>query len=215
MPSHPRVRWFVRLSVGAAFAGILLFPAVAPATIAEQRRRLPPPAHCEDPVEGVWRAHKWNDDFSDWVVFTLEVHRKEGSESLLEGTIENRSWPGTPQQEEAPPCGFGVFHWIVKMTAVGTITPEGDIRFGGTRWWTEQVLCNHGPAGYNLDNLSGRIDPALQEFQSVNNDGGRAINEPMVFRRIRCFDGSVAAPEVNPVPPDFYPGRSSGCGCGS
>jgi hypothetical protein len=45
--------------------------------------------------------------------------------------------------------------------------------------------CGH-PHGYNPDNFSGEIDPWRAEFQSVNNDGDRAVNEPHVFRRIRC-----------------------------
>ena len=54
--------------------------------------------------------------------------------------------------------------------------------------------------GYNLDNFTGTIDPEIQEFQSVNNDGGISVNEPNVFRRIRCFEGPAPTDDVEPPP---------------
>ena len=38
------------------------------------------------------------------------------------------------------------------------------------------MLYRSGPWGYNLDNFSGEIDPEIQEFQSLNNDGGRDVD---------------------------------------
>ena len=46
-----------RRVVATALVGLLgalvLLPSVAPATVEEQRARLPPPATCQDPIEGV------------------------------------------------------------------------------------------------------------------------------------------------------------------
>jgi hypothetical protein len=85
-----------------------------------------------------------------------------------------------------------------------------NLRFGGVgQWRLDETLCGSFNFGYNLDNFSGVIDPAIQEFQSVNNDGGESINEPTVFRRIQCFDSPISATRVDPPP--FEPPR--GCGC--
>jgi hypothetical protein len=46
---------------------------------------------------------------------------------------------------------------------------------------------------YHPDHFTGTIDPQREEFQSVNNDGGRAVNDPMVFRRIGCVDQAGSA----------------------
>ncbi|MEZ4407613.1 MAG: hypothetical protein R3A52_14210 [Polyangiales bacterium] len=46
----------------------------------------------------------------------------------------------------------------------------------------------------------------------MNNDGGRSINDPTVFRRIRCYE-----PEVQPHPvvrpPAFQPPSRNRWGC--
>lgn len=194
---------------------LLALPAPAPATITEQRQRLPPPATCEDPVEGVWKSHQYDPRYGDWTVFMLEIHRVEGSTTQLTGTITNESWDAGPDQQEPPPsCEAGKARWVVSMDARGTINENGDIFFGGVgSWRLDRVVCNWGPGGYNLDNFTGTIDPDLQEFQSVNNDGGRAVNDPTVFRRIRCL-GDPPAPSVVSAPPPFYPARTSSCGTG-
>jgi len=100
------------------------------------------------------------------------------------------------------------------MDARGTVTNGTHIQFGGVgSWRLDQVHCRSGPFGYNLDNFTGDIDPAILEFQSVNNDGGRAVNVPNVFRRVRCPPRETArAPRVNPVAPAFYPDLERGCG---
>ncbi len=89
----------------------------------------------------------------------------------------------------------------------------GRIQFWGTSWRPEQSFC--GPmlrAGqYNLDHFSGTIDPTLQEFQSVNNDGGRSVNDPTVFRRVRCLEQPPVA-RLSVAPPPFAPPRrAAGC----
>jgi hypothetical protein len=194
----------------------LLWPLRAPATIQEQRNRLPPPAECTDPVAGLWKSHQYDPNYRDWTIFELDIHRVDGSETQLTGTIRNHSWDGDPTQQEPPGCRPGYGEWLVSMDARGTVDAQGNIYFGGHgAWRLDQVICNWGPGGYNLDHFTGVIDRALNEFQSVNNDGGRAVNDPTVFRRIRCHNELNNDP-VNPnpisTPPPFYPRFSTG-GC--
>ena len=213
-----RSRWWRRgiwLGAIGCFAALWLFPSAAPATIAEQRARLPPAAECDDEiVAGIWRSHSYNPQFGDWTVFTLTIRRVPGHPEQLVGSISNHDWTGGPEDQEPPPCDRQTgFDWIVSMDARGQVTNGTNIVFGGIgRWRLDQVRCHHGPWGYNLDNFSGVIDPTILEFQSVNNDGGRAVNEPAVFRRIRCPPSeSIEAPTVNTRPPAFYP-KGGGCG---
>jgi len=212
MKSLRRAWRLVLLTVAAA---IVVLPCLslrtAEATIAEQRARLPPPAHCEDPVEGVWKSHMYRPRWGEWECFYLEIHRVPGSETQLTGTIKNHSWQGGHDDQEPGPCR-GRDQWVVSMDGRGTITGD-QIVFGGIGGWRlDRVFCGRGPWGYNLDNFSGTIDPELLEFQSLNNDGGRAVNEPTLFRRIRCFPPG-AQPHIQVDPPPFYPDRRTG-GCG-
>lgn len=210
-----RRRIFVRALALALAVGVTLVATGGRATIEEQRARLPPPAECgDDPVEGIWKSHKYNPMFGDWSVFTLHIRRVEGSEGELTGLIRNHGWSGGPHDEEPPDCGRGGWQWIVSMDARGTIDAQGHIRFGGVgQWRLDQAICRRGPWGYNLDNFSGTIDSTIQEFQTLNNDGGRDRNVPYVFRRIRCFPPeSTPAPSVESAPPPFYPDRA-GCNC--
>lgn len=211
--SRRRVGW---LLAAAAFCTLWLSASRGTATIAEQRARLPPAAECDDEiVAGIWRSHKYNARFGDWSVFTLTIRRVPGSPDQLAGTISNRNWDGTAEDEEPPPCDRQRGNdWTVSMNARGTVHGN-TIQFGGYgRWRLDQVHCRSGPYGYNLDNFTGEIDRQILEFQSVNNDGGRAVNVPNVFRRIRCPPRQTAqAPRVNPTPPAFYPELGGG-GCG-
>lgn len=205
------------LAAGVAAVGALfLVPSRAPATIAEQRARLPPAAECDDEiVAGIWRSHAYNAQFGDWVVFTLTIRRVPGHPEQLVGTISNHSWIGGPQDQEPIPCDRQPgWEWVVSMDARGRVENGTRIFFGGVgQWRLDETRCRRGPWGYNLDNFTGVIDPTILEFQSVNNDGGRAVNEPAVFRRIRCPPPeSVEAPSVNPRPPAFYPELGRGCG---
>lgn len=207
-----RARWAFRLALVAAILAVWLPPRRAPATIAEQRARLPPPAECEDPVAGVWKSHQYDLQYRDWTIFRLDIRRVEGSDTQLQGTITNHSWDAGPEQEEPGPCEAGLKQWIVSMDGRGTLSADGRVLFGGVgQWRTDRVICVGGPYRYNLDNFSGQIDFDLQEFQSVNNDGGRAVDDPTVFRRVSCHQ-APPAPHVNPVPPAFYPSmKPSGC----
>ncbi len=205
-----------------AIAVVALLPVIAPAlvraTVQEQRARLPPPAHCEDPVAGVWKSHKYDPRFSDWYIFTLNIERDPKSpegKNYLTGTINSHSWTGSPKDEEPPPCRPGMRHWTVHMDAQGSVSEDGEIRFWGTSWRPEHTFCGMPimRGEYNLDHFSGKIDPKIMEFQSVNNDGGRSINDPTVFRRVSCGESQGPADHVNPIAPPFQPPKVDGCSC--
>ena len=204
----------VKSVIVAVFAVLVLIPSLAPATVAEQRARLPPPAVCQDPVEGIWMSHKFDPRYRDWYIFTLRIRRAAPESPELTGDMQAHSWDGNERDAQPPPCHPGMDHWTVFMTAQGRAGPAGRIEFWGTEWRPDQVFCGRAPrrGEYYLDHFSGTIDPSLQEFQSVNNDGGRSINDPTVFRRVRCFD-PPAVPHVTVAPPPFQlPRRSAGCG---
>lgn len=204
----------VRLGLVVLVAtAVLVLPRSAPGTVAEQRQRLPPPAECTDEVEGRWKAHVYDERFRVWHAFHLEVHRVAGSEVELRGKISVRVWHGDAKQQEPGAC-HGETHYLLTQQAKGAVK-EGEIHFWGTSQKLEQVLCGRFGA-YNLDHFSGKIDKALQEFQSVNNDGGLAVNQPTVFRRIGCFD-EPPPPDVEVKPPPIFRSgadKKSGCGCG-
>jgi hypothetical protein len=204
----PRAR--STLGVAGLFA-LLVLPRVAPATVAEQRARLPPPKACDDPVAGIWVSHQYAPRRGIWDQFTLTIGRDPADKKRLVGTIHNHVWAGGKEDEQPPPCE-GNQDYVVVMSAEG----EADgltIRYDGLDWKVESQTCG-GRVGYNIDHFVGTIDPALQEFQSLNNDGGEAVNEPTVFRRISCGDDGELAAGARPVvltPPPFQP-PSSGCG---
>lgn len=206
------------LGVTVIVCGVVAFPAVAPATVEEQRARLPPPAVCRDPIEGVWASHKWEPPYNEWMIFTLEIRRNPGRAPSAEGAlaltgrITAQAWIGAgPRAVQPPPCFAGLQHWIVEMTAEGSARGL-ELEFHGTRWWLQQSLCGSRYFGYNLDHFSGTIEPERQEFQSVNNDGGRSINDPTVFRRVRCYEAEVA-PHPVVSPPTFQPPSRRTWGC--
>jgi hypothetical protein len=207
-------RWPKRVIMMLGWVGLLFLPRKAPATIAEQRARLPPAAECgEDPATGIWRSHKYDSRFGDWARFELEVHRVPGQPNQLKGTIRNHGWSGDKHQSEPPTCTPGSFEWLVSTDAKGSIQGDQIQFYGVGQWRIDRVFCSRGPYGYNLDHFSGVIDAHRQEFQSLNNDGGRDINVPYVFRRIRCFsEGAVhlSAPMTKKAP--FYPEKKTkGC----
>ena len=210
----PRWRRVAFLAAFLAVAGAWLAPGVGHGTIEEQRARLPPAAECDDEiVAGVWRSHTYSPQYGDWQIFTLTIRRVPGSPNQLVGTISNHDWVGPPSAEEPPPCAQQVgTEWVVSMDARGYVGENNQIFFGGVgAWRVDQVVCRGGPGGYNLDNFSGTIDPTILEFQSENNDGGRAVHEPHVFRRIRCPPvESAVSPSVQTRPPAFYPSMG-GC----
>lgn len=205
-----RRRWLgLGLLVGVSVG---LTPRRAPATIAEQRARLPPPATCKDPVTGVWQSHSFNTMYEEWGRFTLTIRRVEGSETELVGEMVNESWYGPKTESSRGPC-VGRLQYIVSMEAEGSYIGD-TVEFHATSWKMEEALCAvDGSFGYNLDRFSGVIDHDLEEFQSVNNDGGRYIDVPTVFRRVSCDDTEQLEPRVSVAPPAFYPpDEERGCG---
>ena len=187
--------------------GLLALPAHA--SVNEQRARLPAPADCEDAVAGAWKSHTYNALQGQWTQFTLRIQRVPGSETELVGGILNRSWFGNKDEVQPGRC-LGRLRYNVSMDAQGTISGDQVEFWGINEWRLDEVSCGFWTMGYNLDHFSGAIDAEIQEFQSVNNDGGSAVNEPTVFRRIRC-DGAVKNEDPLVQPPAFQPPRS-GCG---
>lgn len=207
-------RW---ITLTALIALICAAPRPAPATIEEQRARLPPAADCLDPVAGVWRSHAWNEMYEEWNIFTLKIRRKAAGSSQLTGTISNEAWYGPKTEVQRGKCE-GRLAYLVTMDGQGSVV-DGEISFGGFgEWRLEKVHCSDFWGGYNLDQFKGTIDPERLEFQSVNNDGGRFVNVPTVFRRVECLeekDEDEDGPGVAVTPPAFYPPESStneGCG---
>jgi|GEM_PF-498417 len=207
-----------RVLAGAALVGFVLASWVPgrgqASTVAEQRARLPPPAACKDPIAGIWKSHSYDAMHRDWTIFTLEMKRVEQGRDEFEGRITNDSWIAEPHESSPPPCR-GELRYIISMDARGEVR-DGEIHFWGVGSWNlDEVPCGYWNMGYNLDHFSGKIDPDLMEFQSVNNDGGRAVNDPVVFRRVHCNDGEQLdeEPRIAVAPPPFYPPEDQG-GCG-
>jgi hypothetical protein len=194
-----------------------LLPTRAPATVAEQRARLPPPASCEDPVTGRWKAHAYYSHVGEWYVFLLDVRRAAAGSSELNGQIRAEIWHGGPSQAEPPRCTPGVLHYRVLEAAAGSFV-GGRLVFNATEWKLDGEQCG-AMGGYLLDLFSGTVDGDRQEFQSVlNADSPMWRDVPTVFRRIACEDGAAsetpAPPPGSAKPPPFQPSKArSGCGC--
>jgi hypothetical protein len=198
----------------AAIAALLLAMTVrlpeAPATVAEQRARLPPAAECESEIAGKWRAQIYSETTKSWYEFTLDVRHVDGSADALTGLIHVHLWVGGRELTE-PSCTGGS-RYKGKMEGRGRFR-NGEVLFGGGAFQLTEVICGDDVGtGYNSDQFTGRVDKERQEFQSVNNDGGAAVNEPTVFRRIGCFDDEPRANPAVAKPPPFFPARREG-GC--
>ncbi len=211
---QPRHR---RLALALAAAGLLALVAMpAPAAIEQQRARLPPPARCADPIEGIWMGHIYTR--GEWYIQRLEIHRAGGD--AITGVMNIHFWSGSPNFEQPRPCSENPgWEYIVLQPAKGTYK-DGQVDFAAQSWKLDKIICGSGYVRYALDHFTGTIDPKIQEFQSVNNDGAQAVNEPTVFRRVQCFDSPhPAEPALQPkggdvTPPPFEPPRhNTGCGC--
>jgi hypothetical protein len=199
-----------RVAVAGFLLALTVRPSVAPATVAEQRARLPPAAECEHPVEGTWKAIIFRQNYNTWHEFILEVRAVPGSATDLTGIIKVDTWAGGPEQSEPGPCRLERFKGT--MDGRGSFQ-EGQVNFGGGPFRLEEMVCGD-PRNLNYapDQFSGRLEPERQEFQAVNNDGNTAVNEPAVFRRISCFDDAPITQADAVKPPPFFPERSGG-GC--
>jgi hypothetical protein len=205
-------RWLGPALLLVLTAGLTMFPGRGDATIAEQRARLPPPAACKDPVSGVWQSHAFNEMYQEWGRFTLTIRRVPGNDTQLVGEIVNESWYGPETESVRGPC-VGRVQYVVSMKAEGSYVGE-TVEFHGIEWKMEEALCSIDAFfGYNLDRFTGVIDHDIQEFQSTNNDGGRYIDVPTVFRRVSCDDTEDVEPRVTMAPPPLYPPQEErGCG---
>jgi hypothetical protein len=159
----------------------------------------------------VWLGLHYGESWGEWYEYTLNVRRIAEGSDALKGEIISHYWYGRSEDSKPPPCKAGGFETIVKMPAATGKIDGQKIDFGATRYEDDQQLC--GPVhGYNPDHFSGTIDASIQEFQSVNNDGGKAVNDPVVFRRVKCFDPPRKDPKKNVAPPAFAPAkRSASC----
>jgi hypothetical protein len=161
-----------------------------------------PAVACSDPIAGVWRALEHDPENADWTVFTLRIHR-EGT--ALTGTILVRAWGGG-SLERRPVCeGERDFDYTVRMPASGTIQGP-QITFGATTWQLLRERCpTPPPYGYNPDQFVGALE-AIDVLRVINNDGGRAVNAPITFDRIRCeAPDSEQVPSAPPAPGSATP----------
>jgi hypothetical protein len=154
-------------------------------SISSQRGRLRAAVECDDPVAGVWMSSIYDMRRAQWYVFTLNMRRSGGS---LAGSIESHFWDGLSRDSHPPPCDETDLHAIVSMPGSGT-TDGRRVLFGSSSWRLQRLICGSpGQLSYSPDSFSGTIDTLKHEFQSLASDGQNFINEPMLFRRVRCLD---------------------------
>ena len=208
-------RWLLSLAV-VLVIGVSLMPRGSSASVEEQRARLPPPAECPDKVTGTWQALLWNERQATWYDYQLTIRRSAPSADPngagpLEGEMTSHYWTGVKSNEKPPPCEPGGRESTVKMPGKGSIDANANLLFGAKTWEVDHITCGPPPR-YNPDNFSGKIETAINEFQSVNNDGGSAVNEPTVFRRIRCLDAPFRKTSKVPPPAFAPPKHAWSCG---
>ncbi len=199
--------------LAAGWLTVVLFPRVSSATVEEQRARLPPPAECQDPVEGVWLSHQYEPRLLQWYIITLYIHHPSPDSDKIVGDIVSHFWDGSTKEDQPPPCTRWRMNSKVRMPATGTYK-DGKVVFNGGPWRPEPAPCDP-PARrimYNPDSFSGKIDPDLQEFQSLHNDGGVSVNIPTVFRRVKCFD-PPPTPKIDFAPPPLTPPKRVESAC--
>ena len=201
---------FALWTVCAVIAGLFaLQPGIAPASVEEQRKRLPPPARdCDDPIAGVWMGHQLLNGY--WYRFTLDIERTSPGAETLTGNIESHYWNDLESRYEPPACdGVNVHNQvIVDMPAEGVFR-DNAVAFTGTSWSLREEVCGRFSGAYYPDGFSGQLIHEGTEFHSENDDGHNPITT-VVFRRIRCRDVDRPMPELpDPSPPPKY---SSGCG---
>jgi hypothetical protein len=209
-----RRRW---LSFAALLlVGVSIVPRQSSATVEEQRARLPPPAECPDKVTGTWQALLYNERQGTWYDYQLTIRRSApvadgNAAGPLEGEMTSHYWTGLPNNDKPVPCTPGIRDSTVKMPGKGTVDAAANLVFGAKTYTVASIACGEPPR-YNPDNFSGKIESGINEFQSVNNDGGSAVNEPTVFRRIRCLD-APARSQSKARPPAFAPPKHAwSCG---
>jgi hypothetical protein len=169
---------------GADVAAVILGSVGIGAASSEHSRALLEQAlACDDPIEGVWVAHRYSPEFHDWARMTLRIER-DGEQ--LRGTIISRSWSGRASDRRPPPCAPGAHDMTVRMEAHGTLRGDRMV-FGADTHELLRADCPSTFFSYNPDRFSGTVDPVREEIAAVNNDGGRDVDAPYRFRRTSCL----------------------------
>ncbi|HVY48820.1 MAG TPA: hypothetical protein VHB21_23185 [Minicystis sp.] len=139
---------------------------------------------CADPAAGTWTSNpQYYPDYGDWYVFTLHVARAAGSGALT-GTMEAQAWAGGPDAAAQPDCGGEPLNTRVVEPAKGSVD-GARFAFDASSWSLHGAACPGGlPMGYNPDHFTGLIDGGV--LRSVNNDGGRSVDDPVAFAHTAC-----------------------------
>jgi hypothetical protein len=195
---------------------LTLGPALAPATIEEQRQRLPPPAEAcgDDPIAGVWRAHVYYAHVQQWYMTRIEIERDaaDASGERLVGSIYSEFWDGGPEHTLPPACDGPGNRSAVNERATGHA--RGVALEVDAIDWRDAAVCGPTSFGYLLDHFSGTVDIERMEFQSLlNADAPEWQDVPTVFRRIACSQNQPAPePKIAIAPPPYEPVEREGCG---
>lgn len=138
------------------------------------------PAECGgDRIAGVWRGPRGRFSFWNYQV-TLHIQRASGS--AITGRMVGVWWTGS--RRRPPPCEAGQTAFQVTQPAQGTFE-NNRFAFRATSYRIDRVICG-APTSYSPDHFVGTLDENASILRTVNNDGGNAVNDPEVFRRIRC-----------------------------
>jgi hypothetical protein len=142
------------------------------------------PLTCSDPAAGTWvSVPKFNATYEDWHVFTLHVEPGD-RQGEIAGTVQAHIWSGGAEDLAPDGCEGNEMDYRVSMAATGLRAADGSVRFDSGPWQLEEGSCTQTARGYNPDHFSGLVSGGA--IRSVNNDGGRAVNDPVGFERISC-----------------------------
>jgi hypothetical protein len=156
MPPRRTRRRATLTAAALVVSSLFVAPGIMWGTIEEQRARLPPPADCADPVDGVWLGIEDDAARNNWYEFTLVIHRPDPRKSELVGEVVSHAWSGGKEVKEPPPCAPGRFEHMVHMPADGTVTGNR-LYFGGKSVKTDDVLCG-SQLPYYPDKFTGTVD---------------------------------------------------------
>jgi hypothetical protein len=137
---------------------------------------------CLDSAAGTWvSAPTYYPAYNDWYTVTLHVARGEGG--AVRGAIDVQTWAGDAEQHERPSCGEAAFDSAVNQSAVGEVS-DSKLRLTATNWSLGEQSCTRLPGAYNIDEYTGVFDGSI--LRTVNNDKGRAVDDPVGFERVSC-----------------------------
>jgi hypothetical protein len=139
---------------------------------------------CSDPIAGTWRSvPKHYSAYQDWAVMTLHVEHASG-EGALTATLSAHIWSGGETAFVPGACTEDGLDYQVSMPTRGARAPDGTVRFDAGPWQLDTASCNGAAWGYNPDHFVGVADG--RALRSVDNDGGRSVNDPFGFERVSC-----------------------------